>query len=132
MPALSAWSRRHKAVLWLFNGTYGADGLPNHDAPISIRVRWDDTSRIVRGPNGEPIVIDATAVMGQAPVKQSLLWFATDQTPESEEALDQWYSLGSASSQTGLMVVVMDKSGLDVKSRQTRYVASMQSWKDKP
>lgn len=132
MPAFSAWSRRHKAVIWRFNGAYGADGLPNHDEPENIRVRWDDNSKTVRGPNGEPIAIDATAVMGEVPIKHSLMWMATDQTPNSEDALDQWYALGSAGDQTGLMVVVADKSGTDTKSRQTRYVAGLQSWKDKP
>lgn len=130
MPALSAWSRRHKALLWVPTGVYGADGRPLVGEPSEIMVRWDDNRKTMPGPNGQPIAVDATAVMGQAVVLQSLLWLAPDQTPGSETAMNQWYGSGSAGSQIGLMEVVADQGGADLKSRQSRLVAGLVVYKD--
>lgn len=128
MPQLDAWSRRHKALVWNATGQYGADGRPTHGEPAEIRVRWDDTARVVRGPNGQPLPVDGTAVLGQAVALHSLLWLALDQSPYSETAMDQWYVSGSAG-QPGLVEVVADNGGLDLKSRQTRRVVGFNSYK---
>lgn len=129
MPQLDAWSRRHKALVWEATGLYGGDGRPTYGEPAEIRVRWDDTARIARGPNGQPIPVDGTAVLGQAVALHSIMWLAPDQTPNSETALDQWYGSGSAGQQSGLVEVVADNGGLDLKSRQTRRVVGFQTYK---
>lgn len=128
MPQLDAWSRRHKALVWQATGSYSADGRPTVDSPEEIRVRWDDTPRVMRGPQGEPIAVDGTAVTGQRLPLHSLLWLAPDQTPGSDTALDQWYDSGSAG-QPGLVEVLVDQGGLDLKSRQTRQVVGFNKYK---
>lgn len=131
MPALSAWSRRHKALLWEFDGGYSEDGRPTVSPPVEIMVRWDDNSKIMTGPNRQPITVDSTVVVGQPIDLQSLMWLAPDQTPMSETAMNQWYDTGSAGNQTGLMEVVADSSGLDLKSRQSRLVVGLMPYKDR-
>lgn len=130
MPALSAWSRRHKALLWESTGSYSADGRSTVGEPTEIMVRWDDNRKVMAGPNGQPISVDATAVLGQTIALQSLMWLAPDQSPMSPSAMNQWYDNGSAGNQIGLMEVVTDNGGLDLKSRQTRLVVGLTVYKD--
>lgn len=130
MPALSAWSRRHKALMWPFEGNYSADGHPLIGSPVELRVRWDDSPKVMNGPQGQPITVDATVVLGQTVALQSLMWLATDQTPGSDDAMDQWYDSGSAGQQIGLMEVIADQGGYDMKSRQQRLVVGVKTYKD--
>lgn len=130
MPAYDAWSRRHKVLYWAFLG-YGDDGMPTHSAPTDLRVMWDDTPRLVKGATGTTIAIDATATLGEDVDVHSLMWFAPDQTPESDSAEDQWYANGSGNNARVMEVAVFDNKP-DARSRQFKRIAKLVYHKGKP
>jgi hypothetical protein len=50
---------RQKAVLWAATGRYDVKGEPLLAAPIEIPVRWEETNRVINGPDDEPITLSA-------------------------------------------------------------------------
>lgn len=128
MPAFDAISRRQKAVLWppTQPDQYGQQQMGE---PSNIRVRWINKKRLMAGPEGQQILVDATAVVGQEVAPESLMWLATDNSPTSDTALEQWYGVGSSGDIAALMEVVAYEDTPDIKARQFRRTVGLVRYK---
>ena len=106
MPALEEAGLYQRAVLWAATGTFDPDGNPILDSPRVVACRWKFTRRASVAPNGDPIAIDAVAVVKERVPEQSNLWLST-LGPEytDEEVLGDWYGVGSAGQTTDVMYV---------------------------
>ncbi len=111
MPVpLELADRNEKAVLWVRSGT-GRDGMPTVGAPVEIDVRWMITPSESIGPNGEPVRVDAQAVVAQVIPIGSEMW---------EGSLEDWNGTGSGLDTSRVFQVVSTPYGKDLKGRITR------------
>jgi len=83
MPAPEISSRTQDCVLWAFSD-FDDRGRYTVSAPIDIKVRWEETRREIRKPDGVLVAIEATAYVDRAIVPNSLMWLGTVATlPET-------------------------------------------------
>lgn len=72
MPPLETMGRGQDAVLWPAAGEDRFGEVLLGD-PVPVRVKWDWTRRVMRGPDGNPVVVDAVAVCDRRVEVGSLL-----------------------------------------------------------
>lgn len=122
MATLELSWRKQWAVLWAHDGvSFTEDGQPKVDAPVEIRVRWNDKAGNAYGPQGNTLAFDATAIVDRDIVVGSIMW------PGS---MDEWLEDGSAGSDTGLMEVVNFVNTPDLKGRKYRRTVQLAFYKD--
>ncbi len=73
MPSNEGMGLVHKAVLWKRVGTDKNSRPIVSSTPEEIECRWDGRSRIVYNAQGEPIAVDATAVVDREIAEGSAL-----------------------------------------------------------
>lgn len=66
--------RQQQAVVWLRIGTDDSSMPIVNPIPVQLDVRWDDSQRVVPGPDGVPIQIDATIVVDRDLPFGSSVW----------------------------------------------------------
>lgn len=115
MPALEQTDRHQAAVYWAKAGQDGYNE-PLLSAPVELKVRWLNRKSQMVGPEGTPITVDATVVLGQEVELGSELWLGT---------LENYYGIGSSGSDTEHMRVVAYRETTDLKHRHTRRVAGL-------
>lgn len=100
--------------------TRGVDAYsqPTLTTPVEIRVRWDDTKRERIDPEGNRVVVDATALVDRDIEVGSEMW---------KGALSDWYGTGLGQDEnTEIMVVKTFNATPDVRNRYvTREVGLM-------
>jgi hypothetical protein len=76
VPPLEAMDRYQDAVLWPAAGEdrYGEALVGD---PVPLKVRWHTARRTMRGPDGDPVSVDATAVVDRAVEVGSLMWLGS-------------------------------------------------------
>lgn len=111
MPSQETSHRPHKAVYWEKTGVDRYNN-PKLTEPVEIRVRWVGTRSNMLDPNGERIVVDASAILAQDAKIGDQLWLGE---------LEDWLGTGSAGDDTEvtIMEVVAFESTDDVKGRNT-------------
>lgn len=91
--------------------------------PIELMVRWQNSSRDVRGPNGTTITLDATVTANRDIPIGSQMWLGT---------LARWVGTGSDGTETELMEVVSRELVPDVKGRATFRSFGLARFRDEP
>jgi len=76
MPAPEISSRTQNCVLWPFSD-FDDHGRYTVAAPVDIKVRWEETRREIRKPDGVLVSIESTAYVDRAIVPNSLMWLGT-------------------------------------------------------
>lgn len=120
MPDFETMDLVHTAVLW--RGTW-ADSFGQQivqDPPCEIPCRWVGKSKIVTGPNGNPITVDAIAVVTRDIPLGSIMWLGTE---------DEFYGAGSGGLNTNLMEVAAFNRTDDIKGRFTRRTVGLKLYK---
>jgi hypothetical protein len=107
MPAQELSFLKQQAVLWPIAG-YDSYGQPTHKSPTQINVRWNTVRREIQDSQNNTIVLEAEVVVIQEVGIGSLMWLG--------KLLD-WYSIGSAGSDTELMIVKAYYKTPDLKGR---------------
>lgn len=123
-----------KAVLWpALTGYEGTDsyGDVKTGPPENVLVRWEDKQRQGFDSKGTPIVTYSTVMIDQDVPVGSILWYAPDQSADSDEALDQWYGTGSAGPETGLMSVSTVSNVSDIKGRVTTSTLGLEFYRNR-
>lgn len=76
------------AVYWEYTGTDEYGG-PEFDAPIEVKVRWDEETRIITNQYGKTLSVKATVLTPRDFEEQSFLHLGTlDNLPPSPEPQD--------------------------------------------
>lgn len=121
MPRRELRHRKQRAVLW---GVSGKDSFnePTFSVPIEIDVRWKFGRREVTGSQGTPMSVDATVIIGQEIVVDSLMWLGT---------LESWYGLGSSGTDIGMHQVVSYNETPDITGRHLRRSVMLSSYRDR-
>ena len=121
MPAQENAFRRDEVVYWE-KGTPDRYGQATVNAPVAVKVRWDDKQTLRRDSQGNDRTLDALIVAKQ------------EMTPGSvvlHETLDYYVGTGSDSDEGPLElyeVVTNDKTP-DIKNRANAYVIGLQRYK---
>src|SRR6185369_15981726 len=126
MPALEKKDRYQKAVLWnAVDGDAAVDryGEVNVADPVEILVRWVWTETQMTNSQGDPVSVDATAVVDRDIYLGSRMWLG---------ALADWYGTGSAFGDDFVMEVRVSKYGTDLKNRFERRTVGLVFYKDTP
>ncbi len=76
MPPPEISSRTQSCVLWPFVD-FDDHGRYTVGTPIDIVVRWEETRREIRKPDGVLVAIEATAYVDRAIVPDSIMWLGT-------------------------------------------------------
>lgn len=123
MPALETMDRNQKAVLWRAKDeTFDVHGQPKVEAPVEIEVRWVWHSKLMAGPEGKPITVDATVVVGEIDVPLgSAMW---------EGELADWYGTGSQFGDDAVMEVVASNYTEAILGRHVRRTLGVAYSKD--
>jgi len=122
MPSPVASSLIQKAVLWSSNGV-DSYGKYKHSAPVELNpstyngVKWLKGRQDTFDAQGNTIKLNAAALVASEIDIGSVLWLATDQTPGSDNALDQWNDSGSTGNDDELQQVISYHEYYDVKGR---------------
>ncbi len=129
MPDITQIDCWDTAVLW---PAYGADveGQPLYLAPVELKppngVRWLDKQAWVIGPNGNTLLVDATAIIAaqiDIPI-HSKMWLGK---------LADWYGTGSADTvDQYLMVVKSFNKTPDQQRRFYRRTVGLMRYHNKP
>jgi hypothetical protein len=122
MPTIEASDRLQTAVLWVKTGVdrYGA---PVVASPVEIRVRWNTRRSQGLDALGNPVALDAQAVVDRVISIDSQMWLGT---------LSHWYGTGSAGQDDEVMFVRTFDRVLDVKGRVARMQVGLSRFKDAP
>jgi hypothetical protein len=126
VPILEDDSMDERAVLWPNLGDAG-DGQPVQDEPREIWCECRLKSRLAYGPDGTKLTIDGTLSALVDIPKGSLVWVAPDHTVD---AVEQWYSSGSAGQADERMLVVSRSKTRDAKSIEVRYTYGLVWYRD--
>ncbi len=79
MPAPEHSFRHQSCVLWPFAG-FDDHGRYTVGSPVDIEVRWQETQREIRKPDGVLVSIEAMALVDQNIPPNSLMWLGTVET----------------------------------------------------
>lgn len=120
MPKPETSFRRQWAVLWPAGG-YDEFGQPTVGEPQEIQVRWVNRQSRALSPEGNTITLDASVVTVEDIPVGSIMW---------EGTLDDWYGIGSAGQDSGLMEVVSADYTPDLKGRVWRKNLGLKFYKD--
>lgn len=126
MPALELLGRHQRAAVWQRTGN-DRHGEVIVSAPTDMKVRWEEGERDVQQGDGTVIRIQGTITPHIELPMGSILWLAPD--PRTD-AVEQWYGLGSAGDDSGLMIVVTKDWGQDLKGRHNRYEYGLAKYRD--
>ena len=107
MPPQEESHRLQKAVLWAKAGTddYGQHTVGD---PVEIDVRWNARRRETADPKGNPLVLDADAVVDRVIAVGSRMWLGE---------LADWLGTGSGADDEEIMEVMTYSETPDVKNR---------------
>lgn len=110
MPPQETSHRPHKAVYWRNTGTTDRYNEKILEEAVELKVRWVGTRSNMLDPNGERIVVDASAIVDRTIPVGSQLWLGT---------LEDWLGTGSngEESETEIMEVVAVEVTDDIKGR---------------
>lgn len=122
MPDLETMDRNQKAVLWAaVDESFDEHGEQKIAAPVELDVRWVWKSKLMAGPNGDPVTVDATAVVAQEVSIGSTMW---------QGELADWYGTGSAGGDDAVMEVVAFSETSDILHRRFRRTVGLKFYKD--
>lgn len=121
MPQMEVAYLTDWVVLWEATGI-DDDGEVTIGAPVEVRARWVDGRAETVDRKGDPIALDALAVVAQPVPDGSLLWLGT---------LEDWYGTGSAGAGVGLHQVKTASRTPDLKGRGQRRTLGLQRFKDR-
>ena len=110
MPAPEVSDRYQDAVLWPANG-WDNHGRPTVGTPCGIKVRWLTKRSRVQDAQGNTLMLDATAIVGQRITVGSRMWLGD---------LDDWLGVGSGGTDNELMEVKAYNETPDLKGRFTQ------------
>lgn len=121
MPALETLDRTQPAVLWPARGVNDQGEILVAD-PVSLMVRWVQKRRETQDSSGNPVALDATAVVDRQIEIGSLMW------------LGHLKDLPPGTSFTGddaieLMQVQSYNFALDLKGRFTRHSVGLMRYR---
>jgi len=119
MPPLEEMDRHQKAVLLEYTGL-DSESERTFAAPVEIDVRWTWTRSYSTDAQGNKIALDAKVVTGQQVPVGSLMYLGTE---------DEWLGTGSASNDSELCEVAVERTGTDIKHRFTRYSYSLKRYR---
>lgn len=126
MPNQETSHRFQTALLWPYAGIddYGQPIVSS--TPQEIRVRWEHTRTEMTDPQGNTIVVDATAVVAQKVTIGSEMWLG--------DYADDWLGTGSGSGgdDDEVMRVVAYDEVPDVKGRVKWRQVGLQRKSDSP
>lgn len=106
MPAFETMDLKQDAVLWEANG-YDSEGEAKVNAPIAIKVRWENTSTFANNPQDNLEDISAIVFVDRLIPAQSILWLGKlADLPDTP---------------VNLKKVVSSEWVSDIKNRNTRY-----------
>ena len=85
---------RQKAVYWAPLGA-GANGQATFAAPVELRVRWEDSKKLVKDPTGEEFTSDALVYVSEDVKAKGMLWLGAldSSTPDDPNELDDAVSI---------------------------------------
>lgn len=123
MPPLESMDLEDTALYWERIGT-DRNGNPTYDSPIAIDVRWEEHPTVLRGPEGQPIMVQVQLVFDFYPPLGSLLYYGD---------LDSWLGTGSAPPlvEPVLYQLVTRDNGRDLKGRNERYTGGANPFRGK-
>ena len=110
MPQPETSGRLQKAVLWERDGVDDY-GQPTVGEGEELDVRWEFKEEDVLDPRGNPIRVDANAVVSQRIPVGSNMWLGS---------LNDWPGTGTPEPDDELMVVVAYQEVPDVRNRVSR------------
>lgn len=126
MPPIEEVDLHQKAVLWPKAG-FDRHGQPKVGTGVSIDVRWDSKRRQMVDSQGNPVAVDATAVVLIEIEPGSAMWLAPD---NSYDPLEQWYGTGSAGEDSSVMEVAVYNETPDTKARVVRRTVGLTFYRD--
>lgn len=126
MPPLETIGRHQKAVVWPITGT-DRYGEPKKGEPVNLDVTWEQGTQDVLKPNGQVVTLDGIVVVDRDIPIGSIMWLAPLKT---SPALEQWYGVGSAGVDSGLLVVETVAVVEDLKGRHARRELGLAKFKD--
>jgi hypothetical protein len=113
MPSPELTARTQDCVLWPFAG-FDDHGRYQVGDPVDIIVRWQETQREIRKPDGVLVAIEATAYVDREIVPNSLMWLGTAATLPADGAYPD-----------NLKQVVTYEDVPDLKGRQHRRTVTL-------
>ena len=120
MPAQEISFRMQRAVLWPADG-FDRYGQPKVGSPVEIEVRWNNTKRQVPDAEGNPVTVDATAVVGRRIEPGSAMWLG---------GLSDWLGTGSGGDESDVMEVRDCVETPDLKGRVMHRTAMLNFYRD--
>lgn len=120
MPPLEVDDLCQDATLWERTG-YDDYGHPLLAAPVDIRVRWEYKRTETVSRTGSPVAIEAVVVVNRDVPVDSVMWLGTHA---------QWLGVGSAGSDSELMMVESYEEIPDEKARVIRRTLGLIRYKD--
>src|SRR5262245_61554248 len=107
MPPVEEAGRAEMAVYWPRAGS-DRHRRPRYAPPMARRVRWDFSRPELAGPEGQPVAVDATAVVGCDLALGSRLWPGT---------LAEWDEASTAGRRLEPLYVLASRAVPDIKGR---------------
>ena len=126
MPPMEEDDLHQKAVLWPKAG-FDLLGQPTRSEPVNLDVRWDSRRRQMVDANGNPVAVDATAVVLIEIEPGSTMWLAPN---PAYDGLDQWLGTGSIGDDSGVMEVAVYNETPDISNRVVRRTVGLTFYKD--
>ncbi len=93
------YARYDRAVLWEIAG-YGEDGMPIVIQPVELRVQWEDVTKEILSPRGDPVSVQAEVALGRDVKIDSIVWHGT---------LAEYSSLGASDARPLMQVAAFNK-----------------------